>query len=773
MILDLPGPWSQSGDSSSLSTGSVGQGRRGDRFMRNAIVLAAVTLVFLFAGTGVAEDSADPQLGAYFIEWGVYNAPHYYVKHIVESGAADKITVLYYAFVIPAPGPDGHIIATFDDPYAAYQQPYDAAMSVDGVADTESDQLKGHFNQLSKLKDDNPELKILIALGGWLGSTYFSDAALTQESRVAFVESCIDLFIRGNLPVGEGGMVVEGVAAGIFDGFDIDWEYPITGGAGGTHHNQNDDANLTLLLGEFRRQLDDIDEGLLLTMATPGSAFRGDNFQINQDQHHVDWFNLMTYDFHGGWDNKTGHHTNLLTSPDDPSSDAFKLSIDNAVRLYRDTYGVAEHKLVIGSAFYGRGWKGVSSTDGGLYQSGREAPGIYEPGYNYYRDLIPLLDRGYEMYWDDKALASWLYSPDERIFWTLDEPQSLALKKRYADAYGLRGVMFWEISGDDNVGTLVKTLYTGNPPGGVASTGEDSPLTVHITSPVACGLSFEGFNVVINAQVQGDSVAPAQVEFFHGETSLGYDTQEPFSCAWFNVPSGGHELTATVTDVGGGKSVSDPVTINVYSTSSGITLWQTGAVYQVGDQVFYEGCIYAAARLHTGSRVRTPSADSRYWDLVTCEGCTGGGGNEPPMVTITDPTNNASYTEGSEISIVAVASDLDGSVTGVEFFANGALLVGYSAAPYEYVWTPPSPGSYALTAVATDNGGATTTSAVVNITVGSSGGGGCVDNWDSTITYYKNDIVFHNGIKWRAKRTVTGVEPGTSPSQWANLGPCD
>ena len=81
-------------------------------------------------------------------------------------------------------------------------------------------------------------------------------------------------------------------------------------------------------------------------------------------------------------------------------------------------------------------------------------------------------------------------------------------------------------------------------------------------------------------------------------------------------------------------------------------------------------------------------------------------------------------------------------------------------------------GPHSLTAVATDNEGATTTSPTVDITVGDSGGGSCAPAWDLNVTYTKNDIVFHNGIKWRAKKTVKGIEPGTSPSKWANLGPC-
>lgn len=590
------------------------------------IKVGLATLFFFFSTLMVAQAK---EIVAYFIEWGVYNQPPYYVKNIETSGAAEKITVLNYAFAIPAPDETGNIVVKLDDPYAAYQQIYTSDISIDGVGDDDTMPLRGHFNQLIKLKALYPHLKIVISIGGWTGSTYFSDAALTPESRQRFVESCMDMFINGNLPQ-ENGAGGQGVAAGIFDGIDIDWEYPITGGDSGTHHNSNDDANLSLLLAEFRKQLG---PDLLLTAATPASDFRAQNFRINHDQQYVDWFLLMSYDFHGTWERSTGHLTNLLTSPDDPSSDAFKLSIDNTVRLYHDTYGVPRNKLIPGATFYGRGWKGVSSTNDGLYQSGRPAPGIYEDGYNYYVDLIPLLGQGYTMFWDDKAMAAWLYSSADQIFWTLDEPQSLALKKRYADAYDLGGIMFWEISGDDPEGTLINTLATGNPP--VANSCGVSPLeitepTVNITKPENCGISFEGFNVIINAEASDSDGCVTQVEFFvdsDGESrSLGYDTRAPYSWAWFNVPSGTYTLTAVATDNAGGSTPSAPITVTVKSADSGISLWQTGVMYQTADSVFYEGCTYECKKSHMGSRVRIPSPSSKYWQLSTCSDC---GGSEP------------------------------------------------------------------------------------------------------------------------------------------------
>jgi chitinase len=605
--------------------------------MKRLYIKVGLAILFFFFSTLVVAQAKE--IVAYFIEWGVYNQPPYYVKNIETSGAAEKITVLNYAFAIPAPDETGNIVVQLDDPYAAYQQIYDTDMSIDGNGDDDTinplPRLRGHFNQLKKLKLDYPDLKIVISIGGWTGSTYFSDAALTAESRYKFVKSCIDMFIRGDLPI-EGDSGGTGVAASIFDGIDIDWEYPITGGDAGTHHNSNDDVNFSLLLEEFRNQLNairiklDLLHPLLLTAATPASDFRAQNFRINHDQQYVDWFLLMSYDFHGTWERTTGHLTNLLTSPDDPSSDAFKLSMDNTVRLYRDTYDVPSEKLIPGATFYGRGWKGVSSTNDGLYQSGRPASGIYEDGYNYYVDLVPLLGQSYTMFWDDKAMAAWLYSSSDQIFWTLDEPQSLALKKRYVDAYDLGGIMFWEISGDDSQGTLVNTLYTGNPPSdngcGDPPSNNVGP-TVSITDPENCGISFEGFNVIINTDASDSDGCVTQVEFFvdsqSGSISLGYDTQPPYSWAWFNVPSGTYKLTAVATDNAGESTPSTPITVTVKSAASGITLWQTGVMYQAADLVFYEGCIYECKKAHMGSRVRVPSPRSKYWQLSTCSDCGG------------------------------------------------------------------------------------------------------------------------------------------------------
>ena len=192
------------------------------------------------------------QIVGYFPEWGVYHQPSYDVKSIVESGAADGLTIINYAFVVPAPAANGTVVCKLDDPVAAYQQLYLSDRSVTGISDTPASPLRGHFNQLRQLKWV-PDLKVVAAVGGWLGSTWFSDAAATAASRQAFVTSCLELLVDGDLPAvnGAGG---PGAAEGIFDGFDLDWEYPVAGGVQGTHHRSGDGDNFTLLLQEFRRQ---------------------------------------------------------------------------------------------------------------------------------------------------------------------------------------------------------------------------------------------------------------------------------------------------------------------------------------------------------------------------------------------------------------------------------------------------------------------------------------------------------------------------------------
>jgi chitinase len=393
---------------------------------------------------------------AYFPEWGVRDG--YYVKNIEAAGSASKLTLINYAFGIPMPEPgSGDMVCQVELPRYAYQQAYTSSLSIDGMADEPEQPLRGHFNQLKKLKQKYPQIKVVVSLGGWTGSKNFSLAARTPESREKFVASCIDLYVHGNLPE-SGKAGGPGAAAGVFDGIDIDWEFPVIGGDSGTLADPADGENFVELLKEFRRQFELAGRpDFLLTIAGPAAQDVAHHLYLKESAQYLDLIQIMTYDFHGTWSSAANHHTNLCTSPDDIVNDERRSSTDRAVRVYRDVFGVPAEKIIIGAAFYGRAWRGVADTNNGLYQPGEG----FNPGGSEFARLKDLTSQGYTRFWDDQAKAPWLYNPTEQIFWTYDDPESVLLKAQYARVNNLAGVMFWEITGDDSEGTLVSTLYHG------------------------------------------------------------------------------------------------------------------------------------------------------------------------------------------------------------------------------------------------------------------------------------------------------------------------
>lgn len=418
----------------------------------------------------------------YFVQWGIYGR-QYFVKNLQDSGAAGKLDIVNYAFANIDPNNltclNGVTKGTTADPEdpeqgtgagdadADYARPFSAAQSVDGVADDGWGTLRGNFNQLKKLKKLHPNLKIVVSLGGWTYSKYFSDVAATDASRKKFVSSCIDMYIKGNLPEynGAGG---PGTAAGIFDGFDVDWEWPGTGtGHPGNHYSPNDKDNLTLLLAEFRKQMDALGGGhRLLTAFTPADPQKiGDGWDLSKVFDSLDVANVQGYDFHGsGSDNswepdRTGHQANLYTDDQDPYDVHF--SADTAIKAYTDA-GVEPRKLTLGIPFYGRGWQNV--TDGGVagewQPAGGAAPGQFaeEAGNRGYSNLIGAYPT-MTIHHDEQSVSTYGYTGSQ--WWSFDDTWSIGKKTAYVKDKGLLGVMVWEMSGDTSQGTLLNALDTG------------------------------------------------------------------------------------------------------------------------------------------------------------------------------------------------------------------------------------------------------------------------------------------------------------------------
>jgi chitinase len=303
-----------------------------------------------------------------------------------------------------------------------------------------------NFGDLRRLKQVYPHFKVLLSLGGWTLSDSFSDAALTVEARQRLVKSCIDLYI--------------GYYPDVIDGFDIDWEYPVGGGLETNTYRPEDKRNMTLLMQEFRRQLDELGQQnghiYLLTAAVPASPSLADHYELKELSDALDWLNLMAYDFHGAWSKSTNFNAPLYKAQDDPDA---ANNVDAAVKYYLAA-GVPPNKLNLGVPFYGRGWGNVPLQNNGLYQSTDELPvGTFGYGYYDYWDIpTRYTDKnGFTRYWNDEAKVPWLYNPAERVFITYDDPESIGFKADYVMDNQLGGVMAWDLSNDD--GSLLSTLF--------------------------------------------------------------------------------------------------------------------------------------------------------------------------------------------------------------------------------------------------------------------------------------------------------------------------
>ncbi len=388
----------------------------------------------------------------YFTQWGIYGRDFQLAK-VQKSGAAARLTHLNYAF-----GPvtaDG--VCASADPWADWQTPFSDANSVDGAGDVAGQPIAGNLNQLAELKKKNPGLRVLISLGGWSGSAYFSDAALTDASRKKLVSSCVDLWIKGNLPG-----LTEGVAGGIFDGVDLDWEWPGSDGNAGNVIRPEDKTNFTLLAAEFRAQLDKLGRTTRkhydLTAFLPAAPAKIDaGFEAAKIFRYLDFGTLQGYDYHGTWEARTNQQSALRVPAGAPDNPDF--SVENTVNAWL-AGGAPRQKLVLGMPYYGQGWTGVTGTGNGLFQPATgPAPGVFAAGTEDYKTLKKLPAQGYSVHRDLRAGHAWLFNGN--TFWTYDDPAVLLQKTLYIRSRGLGGAMMWSLDGDDDNATLTRTIALG------------------------------------------------------------------------------------------------------------------------------------------------------------------------------------------------------------------------------------------------------------------------------------------------------------------------
>lgn len=355
---------------------------------------------------------------------GYYTSWSTYTNFQVNQIPADRLDFINYAFANIS---NGQVV--LGDPYADTEKTFPGDSSSQGA-------LNGNFGQLLKLKQRDPHLKTLISVGGWTWSGQFSNVASTPQSRDEFANSAVAFIKKYG-----------------FDGVDIDWEYPVSGGQAGNTNSPADKQNFTLLLQDLRQKLNaqgQIDHThYYLTIAAAANSSYVKNTELAKIAPLVDWINLMTYDMHGPWDNYTGLVSGLNVDTKDPA----KVSDSGAVQLFLKQ-GVPANKIVLGAPFYGYEYPNVSSSvQHGLYQpfSGTAKSITYNSVMT--QDFGK---NGFVRYWDSAAEEPWLFNGSEFI--SYEDPVSIYYKTRYANQNHLGGMMFWELSGDFQ-NRLLSTVY--------------------------------------------------------------------------------------------------------------------------------------------------------------------------------------------------------------------------------------------------------------------------------------------------------------------------
>lgn len=413
----VDGVWINQGNCGVVSSSSV----KSTSSVPSSSSVKSTSSIYSSSSSSVVNPGGKRVVG-YFAEWGVYGR-NYHVKNIETSGSAAVLTHILYAFGNVTNGQ-----CVIGDAYADYDKAYDAAGSVDGVADSwDAGTLRGSFGQLRKLKKLHPNLKVIWSFGGWTWSGGFPQAAVNPT---AFADSCYKL-------------VEDPRWADVFDGIDIDWEYP--NDCGLTCDTTSGFSGYKNIIQALRARFG---ANALITSAIGAAPSKINAADYVGASQYLDWIMPMTYDYFGGFEPKgpTAPHSALHNYAGIPTPQFYS---DAAVQLLK-AKGIPSNKILLGVGFYGRGWTGVTQAAPGGSATG-PAPGAVEAGINDYKVLKSTCPA-------TGTVGGTAYAFCGGNWWSYDTPATLVGKMDYVNAQNLGGAFFWELSGDTADGELIRVL---------------------------------------------------------------------------------------------------------------------------------------------------------------------------------------------------------------------------------------------------------------------------------------------------------------------------
>jgi chitinase len=304
----------------------------------------------------------------------------------------------------------------------------------------------GNLRQLDLLKQLNPHLNLGFALGGWTLSGDFSLAFDDAAGRESFTDSVIDTLNRYDF----------------FNTVDFDWEYPGGGGLESNAVSDQDGVHFALTLQLLDQKLETFRQQtgreVEVSIATAGGADKLANLNLEGIDSYVDFYNVMTYDFHGGWESLTGHQAAM-------TGDAGGYDVLTTIDQFRQA-DVDLSKVVVGTPAYTRAWGGVQ--DGGTngYQQvgdSSQAAGSFEAGSYDVKDLLTGVGNGnLQLFWDDTAKAAFVYDSVSGLWSSIETAATVAGKAAYVQEAGLGGLMFWALSNDaEGDQSLVDAAFDG------------------------------------------------------------------------------------------------------------------------------------------------------------------------------------------------------------------------------------------------------------------------------------------------------------------------